>query len=76
MDNCKEIFDLFTQVNNGHRGIDCCGIAFSCSLLFHDFHLKKMPGRTGRMEARVYGVPSLAGDAGFTAQRHRNGALL
>ncbi|RYA41351.1 hypothetical protein DD605_14410 [Enterobacter cloacae complex sp. 3DZ3S2B] len=44
--------------------------------LTHDFHLKKMPGRTGRMEARVYRVPSLAGDAGFTAQRHRNGALL
>jgi hypothetical protein len=44
--------------------------------LAHNFHLKKMPGRTGRMEARVYGVPSLAGDAGFTAQRHRNGALL
>ncbi|HAS1739589.1 TPA: hypothetical protein I4G32_07755 [Enterobacter hormaechei subsp. oharae] len=42
----------------------------------HDYHLKKMPGRTGRMEARVYVVPSLAGDAGFTAQRHRNGVLL
>ncbi|EEY5730325.1 hypothetical protein DWS77_08000 [Escherichia coli] len=73
MDNCKEIFNLFTQVYNRHRGIDSCGIALSCSLLFHDFHLKKMPGRTGRM---INGVPSLAGDAGFTAQRHRNGVLL
>jgi hypothetical protein len=37
--------------------------------------LKKCPDEPGELEA-IYGVPSLAGDAGFTAQRHRNGVLL
>ncbi|KHI86197.1 hypothetical protein PU14_19965 [Escherichia coli] len=59
MDNCKEIFNLFTQVYNRHRGIDSCGIALSCSLLFHDFHLKKMPGRTGRTGSNELCLPWL-----------------
>ncbi len=38
--------------------------------------LKKCPDEPGELEAMDYGVPSLAGDAGFTAQRHLNGVLL
>ncbi|EAA9058597.1 hypothetical protein AOU35_003533 [Salmonella enterica] len=40
--------------------------------IFHDFHLKKMPGRTGRTGSRG----AFLGCYGFTTQRHRNGALV
>lgn len=46
------------------------------STVFMIITLKKCPDEPGELEAMDYGVPSLAGDAGFTAQRHRNGALL
>lgn len=46
------------------------------STVFMFITLKKCPDEPGELEARVYGVPSLAGDAGFTAQRHRDGVLL
>lgn len=62
-------------VSAGHE-LSCFA---NISTVFMVITLKKCPDEPdepGELEAKEYGVPSLAGDAGFTAQRHRNGALL